>query len=263
MSKFMENVKTINSVTRTGIFLVTSVVVGYLGFAGYKHYIEPGLEAKQAKEELEELQLVLANQQQEIASARKEIEQTQAENGRLKVSMQLMKIDRRMGKVKVLASSVNDAGEPIMNVRFTEYNELGDQIGASRDFELRGNNMYIDCWVVKFGDKYVEENDALRSASLCVFKGIYGNLDGPEGSQSLDSDSIDEFPVVYGQQRKTDFEQQIWSDFWELANDSESQEDYGIRAIHGQANYLRVKEGQTYEVTVRSSGAASLHPIDD
>ena len=263
MSHFMDNVKTVNSVLRTGIFLVVAGGLGYGGFVGYKEYIEPGLDAKQAKADLEALRVDFEKQEQEIAEAKAEVEKTKEENNRLQVSMQLLKIDRRMAKVKVLEVAENEDGEPVMNVRFTEYDEFGDPIGEARDFELRGDKMYVDCWVVKFGDKYIEENDALRSASLCVFKGIYGNLDGPEGSLSLDTSSVDDFPAIYGNEKKSAFEQQIWGDFWKLANDRNSQEDFGIRAIHGQANYLQVKEGKTYEVSVRSSGAASLTPVDE
>ena len=252
----MDNVKTANSVARTAIFLVLAGGVGYGGFVGYKNYVEPSLEAKQAIAELEALKVDFENQQVEIDKAKEE-------NSRLQTSLQLLKIDRRMAKIKVMSVDENDEGEPTMSVRFTEFNDYGDQLGEPRDFELRGDKMYVDCWVVKFGDKYIEENDALRSASLCVFKGIYGNLDGPEGSQNLDSSSIEDFPSIYGSEEKTTFEQQIWTDFWKLANDRNSQEDFGIRTIHGQANYMKVEEGKTYEVSVRSSGAASLTPIDE
>ena len=255
MSNFMENVKTLNSVTRTLIFLVVTGGLGYGGFVGYKQYIEPGLEAKQAKADLEKLRVDFEQQQAEI-------EKTKEENSRLQTSLQLLKIDSRRAEVKVLDIGENSEGEPIMNVRFVEFDEYGDPLGEPRDFELRGNKMYVDCWIVKFGDKYIEQNDALRSASLCIFKSIYGNIDGPEGSKALDTSSIDDFPAVYGDDERTKFEQQIWSDFWTIANDPSSQEDFGIRAIHGQANYLKIEAGKTYEVSVRSSGAASLTPID-
>ena len=254
MSKTMDNVKTANSVVRTMIFLAVSGGVGYGGFLGYQNYIKPGIDAKAAYAELDQLKVDFEKQKVEH-------EKTQVENGRLKTSIQLLKVDRRLANVEVLETSTNDDGEPIMNVRFTEYDQFGDAIGSSKDFELRGDTMYVDCWVVKFGDKYVEQADALRSASLCVFKGIYGNLDGPEGSQSLDTNSVEDFPSVYSEDRKTAFEEQIWGDFWRLANDEDSQEELGIRAIHGQANYLRVQPGKTYEVNVRSSGAASLEPV--
>ena len=254
MSKIMENIKTANSVVRTMIFLVLSAGLGYGGFLGYQNYVRPSLEAKEAMAKFDQLQVDFQLQKQEF-------ERIQSENDRFRTSLQLLKIDRRLANVEVMDISENESGEPTMNVRFTEYDEFGEVIGASRDFELRGDTMYLDCWVVKFGDKYVEQADALRSASLCVFKGIYGNLDGPQGTHPLDSSSEGDLPSVYASDEKSAFEAKIWSDFWKLANDEESQQELGIRAIHGQANYVRVKKGKTYEINVRSSGAASLEPV--
>lgn len=256
MSKFMENVKTANSVVRTGIFLIVGAGVGYGGFLGYTNYVKPSLDAKEAMVQFEQLKVDFELQQEEFEKAKEE-------NDKLKTSMQLLKVDRRMANVEIMDVAKNEDGEPTMTVRFTEYDQLGEVVGASKDFELRGDKMYVDCWVVKFGDKYIEEADALRSASLCVFKSIFGNLDGPEGSFSLDSSSEDAYPSIYSNEEKSEFETKIWSDFWRLANDEQSQQDLGIRAIHGQANYIRVEKGKTYEVNVRSSGAASLEPIDD
>lgn len=249
----MENVKTANSVVRTLLFLMVTAVIGYGGFLGYNNYIKPGFEAREARIELDQMRVAFENQSAELA-------QIKEENDRIRTSMRLLKVDRRLAHVEVLEQSENESGEPTMLVRFSEFNERSEPVGASRDFELRGDTMYIDCWVVKFDDKYIEQADPLRSASLCVFKGIYGNLDGPEGSQSLDSHSRDDYPAVYSDENKSAFESQIWVDFWKLANDEQSQQELGIRAIHGQANYLKVESGRSYEVDVRSSGAASLRP---
>lgn len=254
MSKIMDNIKVANSVVRTLIFLVVGAGVGYGGFLGYTSYVLPSMEAKEAMAELDQLRVDYEVQKQEF-------ERTQLENDRLRTSLQLLKIDRRLANVEVMDVATNSDGEPTITARFTEFDEFGNVVGASRDFVLRGDTMYLDCWVVKFGDKYVEQSDALRSASLCVFKGIYGNLDGPVGSQSLDTDSSESFPAIYSSEEKSAFEEKIWGDFWSLANDEKSQEDLGIRAVHGQANYVKVAKGMTYEIKVRSSGAASIVPI--
>ena len=148
-------------------------------------------------------------------------------------------------------------------VRFTEFDEFGDPIGPSKDFTLRGDRMYVDCWIVTFDDKYVEQADALRSASMCVFKGIYGDLDGPNESQPLDDDSSEGYPVAYSAGDRSEFADQIWGDFWRLANDEVSQKELGIRAAYGQANYMRVEPGKTYRVNVRSSGGGSLEPVEE
>ena len=254
MSKMMENVKTLNSVIRTGIFACLMGGLGYGGYVGYYEYVKPGIDAKEALAELDQLRTDFELKSEELI-------QTLEENDKLKTSNRLLKIDRRVANIEILDVTKNEQDEPIMHVRFTELDLDNQPLVKPKEFELRGDKMYVDCWVVKFDDKYIEQADALRSASLCVFKSIFGNLDGPEGSKSLDSHSQDDFPLVYSNDAKSKFEQQIWCDFWKLANDEQCQDELGIRAIHGQANYLKVKKGKVYKVTVRASGAPSLEPV--
>ena len=254
MSKLMQNVKLANSVVRTGIFAFLMGGLGYGGYLGYNEYIKPGIEAKQAFAELDELKA-------QFRRTSDELDLTRVENDKLKTSNRLLKVDRRMANIEILDTWKNEDGEPTMRVRFTELDKYNQPISSSKEYDLRGDKMYVDCWVVKFDDKYIEQADALRSASLCVFKSIFGNLDGPEGSKPLDTRSHDDFPAVYTDNAKSRFEQQIWGDFWRLANDEQSQKELGIRAIHGQANYLKVQKGKIYKITVRASGSPSLEPV--
>ncbi len=68
-------------------------------------------------------------------------------------------------------------------------------------------------------------------------------------------------PVVYRTNDQNMFEQKIWGDFWNVCNDAGKQQDLGIRASYGQANYVLAEKGKTYQVHLRSSGGASLKPI--
>ena len=124
----------------------------------------------------------------------------------------------------------------------------------------------LDAMQTKFEDQYIEQADALRSASLCVFKSIWGDLDGPNGSQSLDRINDTSSPIapgVYSTHEKANpFEAKIWTDFWTVSNSPEKQKELGIRASHGQVNYMLVETGQVYQVDLRSSGGISLKPID-
>ena len=120
MSKTMENVKTVNSVVRTTIFLGFVGIVGYGSFVGYENYIKPGIEAKEALAQLDQLKVDYKNQAAELHRL---IE----ENDRIKTSLRLLKVDRRLANVQVLETSENEAGEPTMLVRFTEFDELGTQ----------------------------------------------------------------------------------------------------------------------------------------
>ena len=58
----------------------------------------------------------------------------------------------------------------------------------------------------------------------------------------------------------SDFEKQIWDDFWTIANDKARAEALGIRAIHGGADYIKVAKGKSYLVVLRASDGLSIVP---
>ena len=261
MPTMMENVKTVNSSVRTLLMLSVCGALGWGSYVGYNNYVKPGMEANQAKADLEELKKDYEAQQANLQQKEQELIQVNEEKDRLATSIKLLKIDRRMANIEILEKFENEDGEPALRVRFTEVDEFGDPVGSSRDFELRGEKIYIDCWIVQFQDKYIEQQDMLRSASLCVFKSIFGEIDGPMGAKPLDNQT-DHRPGVYKDEAQNAFEAKIWDDFWNVSNNPSLQDELGIRASHGQANYVKAEPGKIYQVKIRSSGAASLEPID-
>jgi len=250
----MENVQTVNSAVRTVLMVCVASCVGFGGWLGYSEYIVPGLEGKQAKQDLLALQAKYDEQELNL----KEIS---IENEKLSVSMSLLKIDRRVAQLTVNKKGVDENGQKFLEVTFSEVDKEGNVIGSSREFTLLGHTFFVDCWVAQFEDQYVEQADPLRAASIFTFKKIYGDEMKPSEGFSLDDFSK---PAgVYAQSEASEFAQQIWQDFGNVCNDLNRQSELGIRAAHGQANHLPPREGQTYEITIRASGAVSLVPLKD
>ena len=250
----MENVNTVNSAVRTVLMIGVAGVLGFGGWMGYSEYILPGIEGKKAKEEL----IALKAEHEKMAL---DLAETTIENDKLKVSMALLKIDRRVAQLTVNKKGVDEDGEEFLEVTFSEVDGEGRVIGSSREFTLKGDAFYVDCWVAQFEDQYVEQADALRGASIFTFKTIYGNKTAPADGFPLDDYSK---PAgIYSQPEASEFAAQIWEDFGEVCNNRERQKELGIRAVFGQANTVPPKEGQTYEIMIRSSGGPSLRPIDD
>ena len=59
-----------------------------------------------------------------------------------------------------------------------------------------------------------------------------------------------------------EFESEIWSNFWELANDPAKAKELGIRAIHGEAPSMRLQKGKIYKLTLRASGGLDFETMD-
>lgn len=255
MADFMGNVKTINSAVRTVLLLGVFAIVGFGGWYGYTNYIKPGADAKQAIAELEELKLKYEANEEALQAANKKAE-------RLETSNKLLKINRRVANLEIMKKGKDQYGDPFIEVEFTEVDEDGEDIGPARRYTVRGEKLYVDGWIATFDDKYVENADDLRSASMYVFKSIYGDHEKPSEGQSLDMDSANGgAPGIYKSPEKREFEDKIWGDFWRVSNDPDLQRELGIRAVHGLAPYIQPIEGKTYQVHMRASGGMTLNPI--
>jgi hypothetical protein len=58
-------------------------------------------------------------------------------------------------------------------------------------------------------------------------------------------------------------EKQIWKDFWTIAANPSRAAELGIRAAHADAPSIRVNEGVTYELELRTTGEFTLRPLND
>ena len=69
-------------------------------------------------------------------------------------------------------------------------------------------------------------------------------------------------PEIYAErQAPNGFEKEIWKRFWELANDEKLAKEHGVRAIHGDAPYMRLEPDRVYEVLLRSTGDVIITPV--
>lgn len=266
MSKAIQGIQVVNQSLRTLLMLAGAGVAAGAGWLGYSQFVVPAQQTKAAVAKLEALQTQFTTLQADFDRQAVALKSAEKEKQRLATSLKLLKIDRRMANIKVLEKGLTESGEPFMDVAFWEVDSAGEMIGQPKPFRLRGEKLYLDSWIVKFEDQYVEQGDPLRQASLCVFKGIWGELDGPVNSYSLDRESMTSSnpPGIYNQPATTnEFEANIWKDFWSVANDPIKQKELGIRANHGQVNYVAVEKDAIYQVELRSSGGVSLKPLDE
>lgn len=281
MSGVTDGIKTFNSLVWTLIF---GAFVGILALGGYFAYsaiLAPLLKDRQAlaatQSQLEDTrsQLQASQQQLDVANLKIEeqlttirdqadqIEKLGEEIEKLETAMRLLKVDHRLAKIKVL-SIVEDpmTQEVRTRVALQEIDTDGNPIGDPSEFAIKGRNIYVDFWLAKFEDKYIEESDLLRSTTLCMFKSIYGEEEAPINATPIEKPWVR--PEAYaGGSKMSDFEKQIWNDFWTIANDSSKSRELGIRANHGQAVYVKAEEGKTYLIQLRASDGLTFKPLSE
>ena len=278
MGKLMDNVKTANSVVRTVLLLVVLAGFAYGGYLTYTNYVQPGLDAKLAYQDLqktnEKLALLHASfdqltaraveQQRTIDAQIKQMADLARANQQLEMANKLLKVDHRLARIKILDKGIDPGtNEKFCLVEFSEVDDQGKSLGEPKQFRLKGEKLYVDAFIVKFDDQFIESADALRSTSMYMFRRIFGEGDGLEGGYPLD---VDEKGVVRAAayvrgSRLSEFEQKIWRNFWAISNDPQKQAELGVRNNHGQINYIDPKPGQVYEFTLRSSDGLSFNVV--
>ena len=260
MGKINETITTVNSTVRT---ILVAAVLGVLSIAGYMVYDRihgADLELQSTKEELASFQSKLAVAEEEIGGLKVDLAVKQQQINRLELAMKLLKTDQRLARLDVISQIPDEAtGRKKTTIAFTELSPGGDPIGEPREYTIDGEVVYLDNWVVKFDDKYVEEADLERGTSLALFRRVFGEFQSP--SEGFLIDEVGAMPQAYSRGGvPSEFEQEIWSDFWTFASDSTAAKEKGIRAAHGEALSMRVEEGRSYRVILRASDGLSIIP---
>lgn len=203
----------------------------------------------------------LADQRAKAEKLAQDLAAKEKEVARLDTAVRLLKVDRRVARIDVLEQWKPDGGDRVhTKLRFVEVDESGQPIGEPKVMTIDGDVLYVDYWVVKFDDSFVEQGaDPLRGASICLLRRLFGEFQQPSEGQVVDP--AGQRPVAYGRGAPlSDFERDLWANFWHYANDREKAESAGVRAAHGEAPSIKLMPGKSYRIVIRSSGGLAVEP---
>ena len=275
--------KTINAVSNLAGTIVSLAVLAVIGAGGWYAYQTYFAGKLSAQRELEEREAKIAGLTRDLAARTHEIdrlgdeltetheqidrleldlEAKQREIERLDMAVRLLKVDHRVAQIDVLGQEGSaEDGDLVTHFSFVEIDDRGKPLEEPRVFQVAGDFLFVDSWVAKFTDEFVEMGDPLRSTSICLFRRLFGETQRPSEGFSLDS--FGSRPAAYSKGGKmSELEQEIWGKFWEYANDPVKAEKVGVRAAHGEAPYIKLLPGKRYKVVLRASGGLSLIPED-
>lgn len=274
MPTLTELIRTVHHLVRTvlGVAvlagLTTAAYIGYRAYQAQQQAADAQAAAlaqsqqalAQSQQQLDQARQQIASQAAELAAREARIAELEARVRRLETALHYLKIDHRVARFTAIDQTRDEAtGEVSTLVEFVELNDEGHPIDTPKQFRIRGDIVYIDGWVVKFEDKYVEQADLERGTSLLLFKRIFGSGQKPDDGYPLDE--IGSTPRAYARGGKmSEFEKKIWDDFWAIANDPERARQLGIRAAHGGAPFMKVEKGRSYRILLRASGDPTIVP---
>ncbi len=255
MGRIGETVRTVNSTLRTLLLGALLVGASIAGWKGYSIYNEPQLK-------LDSLQKKWEKSEKDLSTLLAKLEAKEQKVQRLTASMRLLSLNHRIARLHVVDQVEQpDSDRVLTTIEFFEINDDGAPVDEKRrSFKIEGDRVYVDCLVVKFEDKYVEKADLDRATAICMFQRIFGMYQEPEDGYPLDE--VGTSPTSYARGGKmSEFEKNIWNDFWSIAADRKKAAEIGIRAAHAVAPSTQVRKGVTYELQLRSTGEFSLLPV--
>jgi hypothetical protein len=195
----------------------------------------------------------------EIARLEEELVAKELEIQALELAKRLLQVTHRVARLEVLAQGAT-AEEPERvrtTVRFTELDADGEPLSGGQELTVEGKRIYVESLVIQFEDRFVEQGDALRGTSLCLFKRLFGEEQSP--SQGVSIDAAGQQPLVYGGDTSTaGLHRALWERFWDYANDPALARELGVRAVQGEAPYVEARPGKTYRLELRASGGLTI-----
>ncbi len=274
MPGMLESLSTINSLLRTGLAIVIVGLVGAGGWYGYQAVNAGGLALQEKEQQLVSIRNELqakqglldqqAKQLQEndetITALHVDLQEKEEKIQKLDTSLRLLKVSHRVGWLTVLEQDVDPQTNQLYTVgQFVEVNDNGEAISAPKQFRINGDVVYIDNWVVKFDDQFVERAEIDRATSLVLFRRIFGENQTPNDGFAIDV--VGSRPQAYGSGNPmSEFEKKIWDEFWTIANDEARAKELGIRAAHGEVPSMKLQKGKSYKVLLRASDGLSITP---
>ena len=191
------------------------------------------------------------------------IGELEEEVARRDLQLSFLRERKRVARIDVL-EQVEDAAAPgglRTTLRFQELGGDGQPLGVGQECTLDGDLVYVDARVIKFDDAFVERNDLLRGSTLLVFQRLFGEYQAPADGFRLDT--VGQLPAAYSaEQGLHAFHESLWKDFWNHALDPALARESGVRAMHGEAPYIKLRAGRSYEVELRTSEGLTLRVLE-
>src|SRR5688500_5457836 len=193
---------------------------------------------------------------QDRFSASHQIERLQEQKKVLQEVVQRLSDEKRVADVLVTDQKVVD-GVPRTTLLFVEYDRAGQPLPA-KSFEVVGKQAHVDALVIKFDRHFIGEGDPLRGHSVALFQRLYGDHENPADAKRIDEPG--RIPDVYrgADPRVSEFESDLWRNFWRLADDPQYRQEKGVRVANGQGVWGPFEPDKLYTITLESGGGLNI-----
>jgi len=189
------------------------------------------------------------------------IHQLLNENKQLKTAITNLTTEEQIGYAKVLKQETKD-GKTWTTLRFVE-TARDDKLKkiVEKDYTIEGDVVHFDALIVKFNDKMVMDG---KERAMYLWRRVYGETTAPQNGFAIESPGRE--PQRYADlMKRLSIKQRelFWSNIWDLANNPEKLNDFGITAIYGNAIYSQLKPGLIYVFKISPTGQVYREVVPD
>lgn len=188
----------------------------------------------------------------EYNADQKQIEQLTVENARLESVIERLQIEERIAEILVTDQKMID-GKQHTRLLLVERDRNGNPL-PPRSFDVIGNQIHVDALVIKFDKELVKNDDPLRGHAILLLEKIYGDAQAPADAQRIDEPG--RIPSIYksAEPSSSKFEQQLWGEFWKLADNESLRKSRGVDVAHGVGVFGNLQPDRKYIITLNPDG---------
>lgn len=252
------------------LLLVLLLIGGWGSVMLYREHTDPSKAAARNQEELDKAKAdadaqrkialektAEADAQRKEADAQRQEAQAQRKRAEeLKQIVQRLHAEQRVAEIMVTGQD-DSSGGMRETLEFTELDKDGNAI-SSTPYTIEGKVAHIDGLLIEFDGKFVEQNDPLRGHSIALFTGLYDQKHSPDDAYRLDKPG--QIPPAYREvdPNVTRLQNELWSNFWKLAQDSNYRKSMGVRLAQGQGVWTEFDYRYKYRLSVAANGGMNV-----
>ena len=183
------------------------------------------------------------------------------ENHQLNKAVRNLTQEEQIGYAILQSQSHNDVGELESVVRFVQ-TATGNpkEVVSEQQFTVRGDIIHFDALIVKFTDEYVKDG---TERALYLWRRIYGETTTPANGDAIEipGTAPERYYSITESLHLKDRDI-FWEAIWDLANDTNSLNNYGVKAVFGNAIYTRMQPGKVYLFKISTTGQIYPEIVD-
>lgn len=168
-----------------------------------------------------------------------------------------LQADSRIAEVVVTDVTYNPLiDKHLTTIKFLEYDTKGRPL-EPKYFTFSSNIIQFQSLVIRFEDSFVLSGDAMKGKSAYLFWKVF-MLDGQE-TEEFSISPVYDVPLGYKIEGPgSEWEDEIWKEFWEYALDAKKAVTKGIKNAQIEAPGMKFVPGYLYTLKIEHDGGIRI-----